>query len=93
MPKGHHVSAAEAIRRLRDVERLTAGGMTVQAACRELGIVRETYYKWRNRYAGMTVKEAERAAELRRENERLKRLIADQAIKIAALEDVVRGKP
>ncbi len=93
MPKGRHVTAAEAIRRLKDVERLLAGGMTILAACRELGISRESYYRWRNRYSGLTVKEAEKAAELRRENARLKRLIADQAIKIAALEDVLGGKP
>lgn len=93
MPKGQPVSAAQAIRLLDEVERLTAGGMTITAALRELRIPRKSYYRWRNRYAGMTVKEAQKAAEAYRENVRLKRLIAELAIENAALKDVVRGKP
>ncbi len=93
MPKGQPVPPEKALRLLNEVERLTAGGMTISAALRELRLSRKTYYRWRNRYAGMTVKEAQKAAELKRENVRLKRLIADLAIENAALKDVVRGKP
>lgn len=93
MPKGRHVKPEEAIAHLADVDRLVAGGMTIGDACRQVGIGRKSYYRWRNVYAGVTVTEAKRAVQVRRENAALKRLVAEQAIKIQALEDVLREKP
>jgi hypothetical protein len=51
------------------------------------------YYRWRSRYAGRTEDEAVEAARLRQENGQLRRLVADMALRMRALEDVARGKP
>jgi hypothetical protein len=53
----------------------------------------KSYYRWRNQYVGRTVDGAVESALTKRENAQLKRLVAEMALKIRALEDVVRGKP
>jgi len=93
MPRGRRMKPEDAIRLVHDVERLMAAGRPVMAACRELGISSKSYYGWRAKYAGRTVDEAVESALTRRENAQLKRLVAEMALKIRALEDVVRGKP
>lgn len=93
MPRGRRVKPEDAIRLVHEVERLLAAGRPVMEACRELGISSKSYYAWRGRYAGRTVDEAVAAAQTRRENAQLRRLVAEMALKIRALEDVVRGKP
>jgi transposase-like protein len=93
MPKGRKVRPEEAIRFVREVELVIAAGRTAQEACREVGVSAKAYYRWRNLYAGKTVAEAVDAYELKRENARLKRLVADQALDIQMLKEVLRGKP
>lgn len=93
MPRGRRVKPEEAIRRMQEVEAVVAAGRTVEEACREVGVSPKSYYRWRSLYAGKTVDEAVEAAELKRENARLKRLVADQALDIQMLKEVLRGKP
>ena len=47
----------------------------------------QTYYRWRRAYGGMDVNDARRLKELERENARLKRLVADQALDMAILRE------
>ncbi|MCG8325576.1 MAG: transposase [Thiotrichales bacterium] len=82
-----------AIRVVREVNHLVESGLTIQEACRQVGVSRESYYRWRSKYAGMTVSEAQKVAELKRENARLKRLVAEQAMDIHVLKEINRGKP
>ena len=93
MPRGRKVKPEDAIRWLHEVKALVDAGRSTEEACREVGVSSKTYYGWRNRYAGKTVDEAVEWALTRRENAQLKRLVAEMALKIRALEDVVRGKP
>lgn len=93
MPRGRKVTPQDAIRAVREVQTVVAAGRTVEEACRETGVSYKCYYRWRNLYAGKTVDEALQAATLRRENSQLRRLVADMALRIRALEDVARGKP
>ena len=93
MPKGKKVSAELAVEYLQAIEEQVARGMTVDAACVYVGIGRKSYYRWRTLYAGRTVAEAQELARLRLENSKLRGLIASQAIDMAALKDVLRGKP
>ncbi|MBN3815042.1 transposase, partial [Paraburkholderia sp. Ac-20347] len=51
-----------------------------------------TFYNWRSRYGGMDVSEARRLRQLEEENQRLKRLVADQALDIQVLKDVLGKK-
>jgi putative transposase len=79
------------VRKLREVERLTADGQTIAQAAKQIEISEQTYHRWRNQYGGMTVTDAKRLRELEHENGRLKRLVADQLLEIDALQEVAKG--
>lgn len=64
-------------------------GRTVAEVCREHGVGESTYYKWKSKYGGLEVNEARRLKALEDENARLKRIVADQALDIVALKDVL----
>jgi putative transposase len=67
-------------------------GRGAQEFCRELGISTATFYKWRQRYSGLEVKELKRMKELEEENARLKRMFADLSLVHHALKDAVEKK-
>ena len=73
--------------KLREVE-LHCNGKTITEACRGLGITEQTYYRWRKEYGGMNTSDARRLKELEKENGRLKKLVAEQALDISILRDV-----
>src|SRR3970282_1057058 len=66
-----------------------AAGTPAKELCRRLGVGVETLYRWKRKYGGMEVSEARRLHTLEDENRRLKRIVADQALDIAALKDVL----
>ncbi|MFT5301752.1 MAG: putative transposase [Mariniblastus sp.] len=57
-----------------------------------LEISEQTYYKWRREYGGMRTDQAKRLKELERENARLKKLVADQALDNSILKEAISGK-
>lgn len=61
-------------------------GLPVKDLCREIGICEQTYYKWRRQYSGMEKSQISELKHLQDENNRLKRLVADQALDIQALK-------
>jgi putative transposase len=67
-------------------------GAKVLDLCRKHGISDATFYNWKAKYAGMTVAELRRLRELEAENAKLKRIVADQALDISALKDLVARK-
>jgi putative transposase len=81
----------QVIRKLREAERLLGEGKTIPEAAKELGISEQTYHRWRNRYGGMKANDAKRLKELERENQQLKRIVADQVLENQALKEVSRG--
>jgi putative transposase len=56
-----------------------------------LEVSEPTYHRWRNQYGGMKADDAKRLRELERENARLKRIVADQALEAQALKEIARG--
>ena len=78
-------SEEQIIGMLREAE---AGG-EVKEICRREGVSRETFYRWRRKYGGMEVSDARRLKQLEEENRRLKRIVADQALNLQALKDVL----
>lgn len=68
-------------------------GLKVAEICRRHGISQPSYYKWKSKYAGVSVSELKRMRELEVENDKLKRLFADQALQIVALKDALGKKP
>ena len=73
---------------LQEHEAGTATGELV----RRHGIARETFYRWRRKYGGLEVADAKRLKQLEDENRRLKRVVADQALNIQVLKDVLGKK-
>jgi putative transposase len=67
-------------------------GTTVPEICRKLGIAEATFYRWKQRFAGMGVTEMRRLKQLEEENRRLKQVVADLTLDKAMLQDVVRRK-
>jgi len=67
-------------------------GRPVAELVREHGITETTFYRWRRKFGGMEVSDARRLKELEEENRKLKRMVADQALDIVALKDVVTKK-
>ena len=65
-------------------------GADVAAACRELQIAEQTYYRWRNQLGGLKADDARRLKDLERENATLKRLLADAELEKAALKEIAR---
>ena len=79
------------IGKLREAEVLLSQGLTVGKASRKLGITEQTYYRWRREYGGMRVEQAKRFKELEKENNRLKKLVADISLDNAILKEAARG--
>ena len=73
---------------LRKVEILCGSGHTITEAAKAEGITEQTYYRWRKEYGAMNTSEARRLKELEKENNRLKRLVADLSLDNAILKDV-----
>jgi transposase-like protein len=66
--------------------------LTVELACRGVAISPATYYKWRQRYDGMSVADAKELKELRVENSKLKRLVAEAELEKLMLKEIAKGK-
>jgi len=86
-----HFKPERIIHMLREAEIKLAGGKKIGEVCRELAISEQSYYRWRKEYGGMQVSQAKKLKDLERENARLKRLVADQALDKAILEEALRG--
>jgi len=67
-------------------------GFDIDELCRKHGVSRGTYYSWKSKYGGLQVSEAQRLRSLEIENSKLKRLVAEQALDIIALKDVLTKK-
>ncbi len=76
---------------LRQIEVETANGKTTPQACRDAQITVQTYYRWRKQFGGLKLDQAKRLKELEKENSRLKRLVADQALDNMILQEVASG--
>ena len=77
--------------KLREAEVVLAQGEPVAKVARRLGVSEQTYYRWRREYGGLRRDQAKRLKELERENARLKKLVADQALDNAILKEVASG--
>ena len=66
-----------------------AAGGKVTELCRRHGISDATFYTWRSKYGGLEISEMRRLRQLEEENRRLKSIVADQALDIRALKDVL----
>jgi putative transposase len=79
------------VRKLREGDRLLNEGADVAAVCRHLEISEQTFHRWRAQYGGMKADDAKRLKELEKENQRLKRIVADKELEIDALREIAAG--
>ena len=91
MKRKHH-TPEQIIHELRQADAELAAGQPIAAICQKLGVAEATFHRWRNQYGGMKANDARRLKELERENARLKRLVADQALDQAILKEALSGK-
>jgi putative transposase len=85
MSKGKHTEA-EMIAALKEME----AGRKAEDVAREVGVSKHTIYAWKAKYGGMDVSEAQEVKQLRDENARLKKLVADLSLDKDALQSVIR---
>ena len=84
-------TAEEIVNKLREADVEIAQGMSIAQACRKIGITDQTYYRWRKDYGGLKTDQARRFKALEKENARLKRLVAEQALDLSILKEVASG--
>ncbi len=84
-------TAEQIIAKLREAELALAKDQPLVDVVRKLEISEQTYYRWRKEYGGLRVEQAKRLKELEKENGRLKKLVADQALDNAILKEVASG--
>ena len=77
----------EIVNKLRQVDVLLSQGRRIAQACKHIQVTEQTYYRWRREYGGMKAEQAKRLKELEKENQRLKRLLADAEIDKAILRE------
>ncbi len=90
MPRKRYTSE-QIIVHLREAEVELAKGQSTAEVCRKLGITEQTYYRWRKEYGRLRVDQVRRLKDLERENARLKKLVADQALDLAILKEASSG--
>ena len=81
----------EIVSKLRQVEVLMGQGMSCLDAIRQIGVVEQTYYRWRKQYGGMGVDQLKELKRLQKENERLRRAASDLTLDKLILKEAVRG--
>jgi putative transposase len=86
-----HPKPEEIVSKLRQVEVLVGQGMKQIDAIREIGIVEQTFYRWRKQYGGMGANQVKELKRLQKENERLRRAVSDLTLEKLILSEAARG--
>lgn len=81
-------SEAQIIKILKEAE----AGVPIEDLCRQYGMSRSTYYKWKSKYGDMEVSQLKRLKELEEENRRLKRMYAELSLDHEILKDIIEKK-
>jgi len=90
MKKRHH-TPEQIIRKLAEGDRMLNEGSNVDEVARHLEITSSTWHRWKAQYGGMKADDAKRLKELEKENQRLKKLVANQALDIDMLKELAEG--
>jgi len=84
-------SPEQIVKKLREADKIIATGGTVEQACKQLGVSEATYYNWRKQYGKMKLDQVKQLKALQKENARLKKLVADQALDNSILKEALSG--
>ena len=72
----------QVIQKLAEGDKLLGQGQSIEEVCRHLEITESTWHRWRNQYGGIKANDAKKLKELEKEHQRLKKLVANQALDI-----------
>ena len=89
--KRHRHTPEQIVRKLREGDRLLNEGNDLAEVLRQLEVSESSWHRWRAQYGGRKADEAKRLKELARENARLKKLVAEQALDIDMLKELAEG--
>ncbi|NIV26486.1 MAG: IS3 family transposase [Gammaproteobacteria bacterium] len=92
MPRKRRYSTEQIIRKLREADVLLSQGKKAEEIARILEISKQTYYRWRKEYGGLSMTQAKKLKELEKENARLKTLVADLSLDNAIIKEVLSKK-
>lgn len=81
----------EIVTKLRQVEVLRGQGVPMADAVRQIGVSELTFYRWRKEYGGMSRDQLRQMKELQKENERLRKAVADLTLDKLILTEASRG--
>ena len=84
-------SGPQIVAKLRQADVLIGQGKRVPEVCKEIEISQHTYYRWRQKYGGMSPDMIKQLRALQKENARFKRVVADQALDNAILKEAAEG--
>lgn len=90
MPK-KRFTPEEIIRKLRLADVLLGQGKKLAEVVKALGVSDVTYYRWRQKYGGLTTAQAKRLKELERENGQLRKAVADLTLDKLILQEAAKG--
>ena len=81
----------EIVTKLRQVEVLRGQGMAMADAVGQIGVSELTFYRWRKQYGGMSRDQLRQLKDLQKENERLRKAVADLTLDKLILTEAARG--
>ena len=81
----------EIVSKLRQVEVLMGQGMSRLDTIRQIGVVEQTYYRWRKQYGGMGLDQLKELKRLQKENELLRRAVSDLTLDKLILKEAAKG--
>ena len=81
----------QVIAKLRRADVHLGKSLKVPEICKQLEITEQTYYRWRQKYGGMQPERNKPLKALEKENARLKRMVADQALDMEILKEAAKG--
>ena len=84
-------SGDQIVSKLRKADVELGKGKKVPEVCKELEVTEQTYYRWRQKYGGMQPVMVKQLKSLEKENSRLKKLVADQALDMEILKEAAKG--
>jgi putative transposase len=79
------------ISKLRKADVELGKGKKVPEVCKQLEVTEQTYYRWRQKYGGMQPEMAKQLKALEKENARLKKMVAEQALDMEILKEAAKG--
>ena len=90
MPQKRH-TVDQIVAKLRKADVELGKGKKVPEICKLLEVTEQTYYRWRQKYGGMKPEMAKQLKTLEKENARLKKMVAEQAIDMEILKEAAKG--